>query len=70
MTQAIDKLKLDGEVASAGARPTALGMHSCVGTEYVAFKKSLPLDGKVVFLPLQHELLPARYCSVRSSRAF
>eukprot|EP00884_Botryococcus_braunii_P010099 jgi/Botrbrau1/19090/Bobra.0077s0004.1 len=45
--QAIEKLKLDGEAPSAGARPTALGMHSCVGTEYVAFKKPLPLDGKV-----------------------
>jgi hypothetical protein len=48
--QAIEKLKLDGEVSGVAARPTALGMHSCVGTEYIAFKKPFPLDGKVVTL--------------------
>lgn len=45
--QAIDRLKLDQEAAVEGRRPKALGMHSCVGTEYVPFKTPLPLEGKV-----------------------
>ena len=31
----------------AGQRPKGLGMVSCVGTEYVGFKKPLPLENKV-----------------------
>ena len=45
--QAVEKLKLDTETPAAGTRPKALGMVSCVGTEYVAFKSPLPLDHKV-----------------------
>lgn len=45
--QAIDKLKLDADSPGAGVRPKGLGMVSCVGEEYVAFKKPLPLEGKV-----------------------
>jgi dynein heavy chain len=41
--QAIDTLKLEpGQV-----RPAALGMHACVGTEYVEFTEGLKLLGKV-----------------------
>jgi dynein heavy chain len=45
--QAIEKLKLDNDAPPAGTRPKALGMESCVGVEYVAFKSPLSLDGKV-----------------------
>lgn len=45
--QAVEKLKLDTETPAAGTRPKGLGMVSCVGTEYVAFKSPLPLDNKV-----------------------
>lgn len=45
--QAIDKLRLDTDKPQPGVRPKALGMESCVGTEYVAFKTPLPLEGKV-----------------------
>eukprot|EP00878_Enallax_costatus_P044621 GHUV01053316.1.p1 GENE.GHUV01053316.1~~GHUV01053316.1.p1 ORF type:complete len:464 (+),score=147.77 GHUV01053316.1:399-1790(+) len=45
--QAIDKLKLDAENPPAGERPKGLGMISCVGEEYVAFKQPLPLENKV-----------------------
>lgn len=41
--QAIETLELLEE----GARPTAVGMHSSVGTEYVPFSDSLKLLGKV-----------------------
>ena len=44
--QAIDKLRLEGG-DRAGARPKAVGMESCVGTEYVPFKTPLALEGKV-----------------------
>ena len=50
--QAVEKLKLDTETPAAGTRPKALGMVSCVGTEYVAFKSPLPLDNKVWHLQL------------------
>ncbi len=42
--QAIDRLRLDPK---GPGRPKALGMESSVGTEYVAFKTPLPLEGKV-----------------------
>lgn len=42
--QAIDRLRLD---TKGPGRPRALGMESSVGTEYVAFKTPLPLEGKV-----------------------
>jgi dynein heavy chain len=42
--QAINDLKLD---TNTGVRPTALGMISCVGTEYVDFNEPLKLLGKV-----------------------
>ena len=46
--QAIDKLKLDQEVAvPGGPRPQGQGMVSCVGEEYVPFSSPLPLEGKV-----------------------
>lgn len=45
--QAIEKLKLDNESPPPGVRPIAQGIQSCVGTEYVAFAKPLPLNGKV-----------------------
>lgn len=45
--QAIDKLKLDTDNPAHGQRPKGLGMISCVGEEYVAFKKPLPLEDKV-----------------------
>lgn len=45
--QAIGKLRLDTDKPVGGARPKALGMESCVGTEYVPFKTPLPLEGKV-----------------------
>ncbi|KAK9867723.1 hypothetical protein WJX84_004647 [Apatococcus fuscideae] len=45
--QAMEKLKLDTETPAPGTRPKALGMVSCVGTEYVAFKSPLPLQNKV-----------------------
>lgn len=45
--QAIEKLKLDNETPPPGVRPKALGMESCVGVEYVAFKSPLPLENKV-----------------------
>ena len=45
--QAIDKLRLDSEAPVEGRHPKALGMESCVGAEYVAFKTPLPLEGKV-----------------------
>jgi len=45
--QAIDKLKLDTDSPPPGTRPNGLGMVSCVGEEYVQFKKALPLEGKV-----------------------
>ena len=60
--QAIDKLRLDSEAPVEGRRPKALGMESCVGTEYVAFKTPLPLEGKVRLLtaPARSEvILPA-----------
>ena len=44
--QAIDKLRLEGG-NRARARPRAVGMESCVGTEYVPFKTPLALEGKV-----------------------
>lgn len=44
--QAIDKLKLD-QATAGPTRPNALGMESCVGTEYVPFSKPMPLAGKV-----------------------
>lgn len=47
IAQAVEKLKLDTETPAAGTRPKGLGMVSCVGTEYVAFKSPLPLDNKV-----------------------
>ena len=43
--QAIDKLELKG--GGGGARPSAHGMHSCVGTEFVPFASALSIDGKV-----------------------
>ena len=46
--QAMEKLKLDTETPAPGTRPKALGMVSCVGTEYVAFKSPLPLQNKVM----------------------
>lgn len=59
--QAIEKLKLDNEAPTGGARPTALGMHSCVGTEYVAFKKPLALEGKVAPARIfHHGIFPGR----------
>jgi hypothetical protein len=45
--QAIEKLKLDNDSPPAGVRPKALGMESCVGVEYLAWKTPLPLNGKV-----------------------
>ena len=45
--QAIDKLKLDNEDTNTTARPNGLGMISCVGKEYIEFRKPLPLTGKV-----------------------
>ena len=45
--QAIEKLKLDNESPPPGVRPKALGMESCVGIEYLAWKTPLPLEGKV-----------------------
>jgi len=42
--QAINDLKLD---TVTGARPTALGMISCVGVEYVEYTEPLKLLGKV-----------------------
>ena len=45
--QAIEKLRLDNESPPAGVRPKALGMESCVGVEYLAWKTPLPLNGKV-----------------------
>eukprot|EP00891_Asterochloris_glomerata_P001316 jgi/Astpho2/1316/Aster-06188 len=45
--QAVEKLKLDTETPPPGQRPKGLGMVSCVGTEYVGFKKPLPLENKV-----------------------
>ena len=47
--QAMEKLKLDTETPAPGTRPKALGMVSCVGTEYVAFKSPLKLENKVRF---------------------
>lgn len=44
--QAIEKLKLDSEDPTQG-RPKGLGMVSCVGTEYIAFKTPLALENKV-----------------------
>ena len=44
--QAIEKLKLDKEDPASG-RPSGLGMVSCVGTEYVAWKSALALQNKV-----------------------
>jgi len=41
--QAIDTLELKEE----GVRPAAIGMHSCVGKEYVPFTDNLKLLGKV-----------------------
>jgi len=41
--QAIEKLELE----SGGARPKGMGMHSCVGKEYIPFKTPLALEGKV-----------------------
>lgn len=43
MLQAIDKLKLETQTSGC---PKALGMESCVGTEYVAFSTPLALEGK------------------------
>ena len=48
--QAMEKLKLDTDTPAPGTRPKALGMISCVGTEYVPFKAPLPLEHKVTFL--------------------
>lgn len=45
--QAIEKLRLDNDSPPAGVRPKALGMESCVGVEYLAWKTPLPLNGKV-----------------------
>lgn len=45
--QAIEKLKLDTDTPVAGQRPKGMGMISCVGDEYVPFKKPLPLENKV-----------------------
>eukprot|EP00798_Chlamydomonas_sp_ICE-L_P023007 gene23007-30199_t len=45
--QAIEKLKLDNDNPPPGTRPKALGMETCVGLEYVAFQKPLPLIAKV-----------------------
>jgi dynein heavy chain len=45
--QAIEKLKLDNESPPPGVRPKALGMESCVGIEYIAWKSTLPLENKV-----------------------
>jgi dynein heavy chain len=48
LPQGIETLKLDQEKAlSNGPRPSALGMESCVGTEYVAWSSPLKLEGKV-----------------------
>lgn len=48
LPQGIETLKLDQEKAlSNGPRPSALGMESCVGTEYVAWSSALKLEGKV-----------------------
>ena len=47
MVQAIEKLKLDNDSPPPGTRPKALGMETCVGIEYVPFKKPLPLENKV-----------------------
>ena len=49
-SQAMEKLKLDTDTPAPGTRPKALGMISCVGTEYVPFKAPLPLEHKVTFL--------------------
>ena len=43
--QAIDRLELQG--GGGRSRPTAHGMHSCVGTEYVEFGSALRIEGKV-----------------------
>ncbi|CAD7704939.1 unnamed protein product [Ostreobium quekettii] len=45
--QAIDKLKLLDDNPPPGKRPSAMGMVSCVGVEYVEFKSPLPLENKV-----------------------
>lgn len=45
--QAIEKLKLNDDDPPPGQRPDALGMISCVGVEYVAFKSALKLESKV-----------------------
>ena len=55
--QAMEKLKLDTETPPAGTRPKALGMVSCVGTEYVPFKSPLKLENKVLF-PALFRLFP------------
>ena len=45
--QAIEKLRLDDDKPAPGVRPKALGMESCVGTEYVKFSSALALENKV-----------------------
>jgi dynein heavy chain, axonemal len=45
--QAIDRLKLDNDTPAPGVRPKGLGMVSCVGSEYVEWRKPLPLENKV-----------------------
>ena len=44
--QAIQELKLSN-TDQAGVRPNAVGMHTCVGKEYVDFNTPLQLQGKV-----------------------
>lgn len=45
--QAIEKLRLDTDSTTPGERPKGCGMVSCVGEEYVPFKKPLALEDKV-----------------------
>jgi dynein heavy chain len=45
--QAIEKLSVDNENPPPNVRPSATGMESCVGKEYVPWSKPMKLDGKV-----------------------
>jgi dynein heavy chain len=45
--QAIEKLKLDNDNPPPDTRPKALGMVSCVGSEYLPWKTDMELKGKV-----------------------
>lgn len=77
--QAIEKLRLDTDSTTPGERPKGCGMVSCVGEEYVPFKKPLALEDKVsqqgytrlhlffsiMFVSIQLQLYHACQCIIK-----